>query len=106
MLDGGFPDSRLQSSQPPGQVKGDTVLPTAILPQVVSLAEDEVGFGVQGGAHLAQPALAAGTLQAVFMPELIQGLQQIAVLDLAVAASAAFGLGVRLNGEHLYPWET
>lgn len=83
-------------------VVSDNIQPVALLPQVVSSAEDEVGFGVEGGAHFAQPALAAGTLQAVLMPELIQGLQQVAVLYLAVAAGAAFGLGVRLNGEHLY----
>lgn len=102
---GAFRDSRLHSRQPPGHVVSDTIQPIALLPQVVSSAEDEVGFGVEGGAHLAQPALAAGTLQAVFMPELIQGLQQVAVLYLAVAAGAAFGLGVRLNREHLYSWK-
>lgn len=39
------------------------------------------------------------------MPVLIEGLQQVAVLDLPVAAGTAFWLGVRLNGEHLYTWE-
>lgn len=36
------------------------------------------------------------------MPVLIEGLQQVAVLDLPVAAGTAFWLGVRLDGEHLY----
>lgn len=83
----------------------DTIQPITLLPQVVSSAEDEVGFGVEGGTHLTQPALTAGTLQAVFMPELIQGPQQIAVLYLTVAAGAVSGLGVRLNGEHLDSWK-
>lgn len=39
------------------------------------------------------------------MPVRIEGLQQVAVLDLPVAAGTAFWLGVRLNGEHLYTWE-
>lgn len=75
------------------------------LPQVVSSAQDEVGFGVERGAHLAQPAVTAGTLKAVLVPVLIKGLQQVTVLDLPVAAGTAFWLGVRLDGEHLYTWE-
>lgn len=70
-------------------------------PQVVPPAQDEVGLGVERGAHLAQPAVAAGALQAVLVPVLVQGLEQVAVLDLPVAAGAAFWLGVRLDGEHL-----
>lgn len=77
----------------------------ALLPQVVPPTEDEVGFGVERGAHLAQPAVAAGALQAVLVPVLIKGLQQVAVLDLPVAAGTAFWLGVRLDGEHLYTWK-
>lgn len=73
-----------------------------VLPEVVTPAEDEVGFGVQCGAHLAEPAVAAGAFQAVLMPVFVQGLQQVAILDLPVAAGAALWLGVRLDGEHLY----
>ena len=73
-----------------------------VLPEVVAPAEDEVGFGVKRGAHLTKPAIAAGAFQAVLMPVLVQGLQQVAVLDLPAAAGAAFWLGVRLDGEHLY----
>lgn len=36
--------------------------------QVVSAAEYEVGPGVEGGAHPAQAAVTAGTLQTVLMP--------------------------------------
>jgi len=46
------------------------------LPQVVPATEDEIGFGVEGGAHLPQTAVAAGTFQAVFVPVFVQGLEQ------------------------------
>lgn len=75
-----------------------------LLPEVVPPAQDEVGFGVERGAHLAQAAVAAGTLEAVLVPVLVQGLQQVAVLDLPVAAGTAFWLRVRLDGEHLYTY--
>lgn len=66
-------------------------------PQIVSAAEDEIGLRVQGGAHFPQSAVAAGALQAVLMPVLVQGLQKIPVLDLSVAASTTFRLGVWLD---------
>ena len=44
-------------------------------PQVVSAAQDEVGLGVEGGAHLAQAAVAAGALEAVLVPVLVQSFQ-------------------------------
>lgn len=69
-------------------------------PQVVTPAQDEVGLGVESGAHLAQAAVAAGTLEAVLMPVLVQRLQQVPVLDLAVAARAALLLPFWLDGEH------
>lgn len=69
-------------------------------PQVVTPAQDEVGLGVECGAHLAQAAVTAGTLEAVLMPVLVQRLQQVPVLDLAVAACTALLLPFRLDGEH------
>jgi hypothetical protein len=39
------------------------------------------------------------------VPVFIQGLEQISVLNLPVAAGTALWLGVRLDGEHLYTWE-
>lgn len=69
-------------------------------PQVVSAAQDEVGLGVEGGAHLAQAAVAAGALEAVLVPVLVQRLQQVAVLDLAVTAGATFLLPFGLDGQH------
>ena len=44
-----------------------------LLPQVVSAAQDKVGFGVQGRAYLSQTAVTACALQAVFMPVFVQG---------------------------------
>lgn len=38
-------------------------------PQVVPLAEDQVGLGVEGGSDLAQSAVAAAALEAVLVPE-------------------------------------
>lgn len=68
-----------------------------VLPQVVSATQDKVGFGVQGGAHLPQSAVTAGTLQTVLMPVFVQGLQKIPVFDLTVAASTTFRFGVWLD---------
>lgn len=70
------------------------------LPQVVPATEDEVGFGVEGGADLAQAAVATRTLQAVFMPVFVQRLEQVAVFNLAVTASAALLFAFGLDGEH------
>lgn len=70
------------------------------LPQVVSATEDEIGFGVEGGADLAQAAVAACALQAVFMPVFVQRLEQVAVFNLAVAASAALLFAFGLDREH------
>lgn len=47
---------------------------TELLPQVVSATKDKVRFSVQGGAHLSQTAVTAGTLQAVLMPIFVQRL--------------------------------
>lgn len=80
----------------PGCVRGGGGRP----PQVVAPAQDEVGLGVERGAHLAQAAVAAGALEAVLVPVLVQRLQQVAVLDLAVAARAALLLPFGLDGEH------
>lgn len=69
-------------------------------PQVVPATEDEVGFRVQGGAHLSQTTVAAGTFEAVLVPVFVQGLEQVAVFNLAIAASAPLLFPFGLNGEH------
>ena len=60
----------------------------------------EIGFGVEGGAHLPQAAVTAGTFQAVFVPVFVQGLEQVAVFNLAVAAGASLLFSFGLDGEH------
>ncbi len=70
------------------------------LPQVVPATEDEIGFGVEGGAHLPQTAVAAGTFQAVFVPVFVQGLEQVAVFNLTVAAGTSLLFSFGLDGEH------
>lgn len=69
-------------------------------PQVVPATQDEVGFGVQGGAHLPQAAVAAGTFQTVLVPVFVQGLEQVAVFNLAIAASTSLLFPFGLDGEH------
>lgn len=71
-----------------------------VLPQVVPATEDEVGFRVEGGAHLPQAAVAAGALQAVLVPVFVQGLEQVAVFNLAIAARAPLLFPFGLDGEH------
>lgn len=73
---------------------------SVLLPQVVPATEDEIGFGVEGGAHLPQAAVAAGTFQAVFVPVFVQGLEQVAVFNLTVAAGASLLFSFGLDGEH------
>lgn len=70
------------------------------LPQVVPATEDEVGFRVEGGAHLPQAAVAAGTFETVLVPVFVQGLEQVAVFNLAIAASAPLLFPFGLDGEH------
>lgn len=72
----------------------------SFLPQVVPATEDEVGFRVQGGAHLPQAAVAAGTFETVFVPVFVQGLEQVAVFNLAIAASTPLLLPFGLDREH------
>lgn len=72
----------------------------SFLPQVVPATEDEVGFRVQGGAHLPQAAVTAGTFETVFMPVFVQGLEQVAVFNLPIAASTPLLLPFGLDREH------
>lgn len=67
-------------------------------PEVVPAAEDEVSPGVEGGAQPAQPAVAAGTLQAVLVPEAVQRLQHEAIPYPPVAAGASPRLLPGLEG--------
>lgn len=50
---------------------------TIYLPEVISSAENEVGFGVESGPDLAQSAVATAALKTVFVPEHVQSLQQV-----------------------------
>lgn len=50
-----------------------------IVPEIVPPAEDEVGFSVEGGSHLAKTTVTTTTLEAVFVPEHVQRLQQVPV---------------------------
>lgn len=75
------------------------------VPQVVSAAEDEVGPGVQGGAHPAQAATTAVTLQTVLMPEPVQCLQHEAVPDFLITASTASRLLSGLEGHDRHTWQ-
>lgn len=47
------------------------------IPQVVSFAEDEIGFRVEGRADLAESAVAASAFQAVFVPIHVQSFQEV-----------------------------
>ena len=49
-------------------------------PQVVALAEYQVGLGVAGRSHFAESAVAAAALEAVFVPVHVQGPQQVPVI--------------------------
>lgn len=46
------------------------------VPEIVLLAQDHVGLGVQRGPDLAQPAPAAAAHQAVLVPVQVERLQQ------------------------------
>lgn len=75
------------------------------LPQVVPAAKDEVGTGVEGGAHLAKVTVAAGTLQAALMPVPVQCLQHETVPDVAIAASTASWLLSGLQRHKRHTWQ-
>ena len=44
-------------------------------PEIIPLAEEEVPLGVEAVAHLTQPGVTAAALEAVLVPEHVQGLQ-------------------------------
>lgn len=52
------------------------------------MTEDEVGSGVEGGAHVTQATVTAGTLQTVLVPVPVQSLEHKAVHDPPVAPGA------------------
>lgn len=47
------------------------------IPQIVSFAENKIGFRVERRADLAEPAVAASTLEAVLVPVHVQRFQEI-----------------------------
>lgn len=66
----------------------NTALVWEPLPQVVLVTEDEVGSGVEGGAHVTQATVTTGTLQTVLVPVPVQSLEHKAVHDPPVAPCA------------------
>ena len=57
-------------------------------PEVVPAAELAAQLVVEAPAHLAQPAAAQVAAEAVLVPVLLDGLQEVAVPDALLAASA------------------
>lgn len=66
-------------------------------PEVVPLAENKVRFGVERGTDLAEPAVAAAALEAVFVPEEVERLQQEALSDGLAAAGALLRTAARIR---------
>lgn len=70
-------------------------------PQIVALAQHQIRLRVQRAAHLAQPTVAAAALQAVLVPEHVQGAQQKPIGDRFAAARALMLLGARCRGRRI-----
>lgn len=47
-----------------------------IIPEIVPPTEEEVSLSEEGGPHLTEATVTAGTLEAVLVPVLLQGLQE------------------------------
>lgn len=78
----------------------ETVLPKK--PEIVSPAELPAQFVVEAPPHLAQPAATEVAAQAVLVPVLVDGLQEVAVPDILLAAAACQqGRG---DLQHLIHW--
>lgn len=58
------------------------------VPEIVPPAELPAQFVVEAPAHLAEPAAAQVAAEAVLVPVLVDGLQEIAVPDVLLAPSA------------------
>lgn len=72
------------------------------VPEIVSAAELPAQLVVEAPAHLAQPAPAEVTAEAVLVPVLVDGLQEVAVPDVLLAASTCQqGWG---DLQHLIHW--
>lgn len=69
------------------------------LPEIIALAEYEIGFGEQSAPYLAQATIATGTLETVLVPHLVQGLEQVP-LQYGLVTAEALGRG-RVG--HLFP---
>lgn len=61
---------------------------TRKIPEIVPPAEFAAQLVVEAPPHLAQPAPAEVTAEAVLVPVLVDGLQEVAVPDVLLAASA------------------
>ena len=60
-------------------------------PEVVAAAQDQVRLLVECGPDLSEPAVAGAALEAVLVPELVDGLEQVSVCDGGAAAGAQVG---------------
>lgn len=80
-----------------GPLAGRASAVLAEYPEKVAPAEDLVRVGEQGGADLAEATIAAGALEAVFVPLLVERLQKVTLLDWFGAGRA----NVRLLIAHL-----
>ena len=69
--------------------------PAVVSPEVVPTTQQQVGLGEEGGADLTEATVAAAALEAVFMPVLLHGLQQVAVRDLLATPDALPTLDAR-----------
>lgn len=67
------------------------------LPKIVALAEDEVSLGEEGRADLAEATIAARTFEAILVPHLVEGLEQVTLAYDLVAAEAFGWLAVRMQ---------
>lgn len=76
------------------------------VPEIVSPAELPAQFVVEAPPHLAQPAATEVAAQAVLVPVLVDGLQEVAVPDILLAAAACQqGRGDLQHLIHWFPGE-
>lgn len=68
-----------------------TVPGSAEQSEIVSLTQYKVCFSIQGRADLAEPAITAAALEAILVPEQVQGFQQESLGDTFPATRAVLG---------------
>lgn len=78
-------------------VAGGTKAILAKEPEIVPSAELSAQFVIQASPHLAQPAAAEVAAEAVFVPVLVDGFQEVAVPDVLLATAACQQRGRNLE---------